>query len=200
MAWTAQRLLTLIGAATRGECISEARLAELSGYGAKQVENACQNLRRHGFIARSAKGCHRLTAAGHRALEAGVTLKSGPRGPETGVRRRDPGLRQRAWNALRSGKKLTVDDLIMRAADGTERDPRSNLRKYLRALARAGIVFSMPVRERALNPTSNGAIRWWLISDVGPLAPIYRARCNLVYDPNGEHYVAPPPFHAEPRP
>lgn len=190
MAWTAERLLMLIGTHCRGECVTEERLAALSGYTAKQVENACQNLLRHGFVKRSGKGCHRLTPAGQQAILDGATLRSGPRGRQPGVRPRDRGLRQRAWNVLRTGKKNTIDDIVMLAGEGLERDPRSNLRKYLRILQRAGVAMPMPRREAPLNPTSNGAQRWWLVRDLGPLAPVHRPGRNSLHDPNAECDIA----------
>lgn len=193
MPWTTETLLAAIGAAAPGECFTETRMVETSGLTAKQIENACANLRRHGFITRTAKGCHTLTAAGRKAVEEGARLRSGPKGPQQfGQRNRDRGLRQRAWNALRLGKKLTVDDIVMRIVDGGERDPAGNMRKYLRALERAGYVKCMPAREPKLNLTSNGCKRWLLIQDTGPLAPVWRAKRpgQPLYDPNLEREIA----------
>lgn len=184
--WTTETLLKTIDRHGLAECVDEARLAQLTGYSDKQVENACQNLRRHGFIERTGAGCHRLTTAGSEALAAGYGLRSGPRGPQKkGHRRLARGLRQRVWNCLRTGKKLTIDDVVLRVIDGHERDPRSNIGKYLAGLKLAGYV--MPVRREApLTPTSNGARRWVLVNDSGPLAPVVRVGRQAVYDPNTE--------------
>ena len=191
MPWTTETLLTAIGAVQPCDCFTEADMAKVTGLKPKQVENASQNLRRHGFITRSVRGCHTLTPAGRRALEEGAKLRSGPKGPQTsGQRARDRGLRQRAWNALRTLKKLTIDDIIMRVVDGDERDPRSNILKYVRALARAGYVQAMPQREAPLNATSNGCRRWLLITDTGPESPVYRVRRDTLYDPNLEQEIA----------
>lgn len=191
MTWTAETLLTAIGKHGMAECITEARLVELTGLSDKQVENACQRMTRHGFITRTGKGCHKLTQAGQEAITQGKTVRSGPQGPQTtGQRRRARGMRQRIWNCLRSGKKLTIDDIIMRAADGSEGDARSNVGKYVRALSKAGYTKPMPIREEALNPTSNGAVRWWLVSDTGPDAPVVRISRNTIYDPNLEEEIA----------
>lgn len=190
MPWTTETLLKAIGTSAPRDCITEARLVELTGYTAKQVENACNNLRRHGFVARTGKGCHRLTDAGRAALAEGAALRSGPKGPETGRRSRDPGLRQRAWNCLRLGRKLTYDDIAMRVVEGPERNARDNIRKYVGALAKAGYVQVMERREAALNPTSNGCLRFILVSDTGPLAPIVRVSRNTLYDPNLEREIA----------
>ncbi len=194
MAWTAEQLLTAVGQAAPRECITEARMAEITGLTPLQVEHAALKLRKHGFMTRTGQGCHKLTAAGRAALAAGRKIRSGPNGPETGHRRRDRGLRQRVWNVLRTGKKLTVDDLIMRVAEGGERDPRSNVRKYLVALARAGYVRQMPVREPGLNPSSNGCVRWWLVMDTGLDAPVARVGCAALWDANIEQQI---PFAAD---
>ena len=189
MAWTAEQLLTAVGQASPRECITETRMAEITGLAPLQVERAALKLRKHGFMTKTGQGCHKLTAAGRAALAEGRKIRSGPNGPETGHRRRDRGIRQRVWNALRTGKKLTIDDLIMRVAEGGERDPRSNIRKYLVALARVGYVRQMPVREAALNPTSNGCIRWWLVKDTGLQAPVVRASRGSLWDPNTEEQL-----------
>lgn len=189
MAWTAEQLLTAVGRASLRECITEARMAEITGLTPLQVEHAALKLRKHGFLRKTGQGCHKLTAAGRAALAEGRKVRSGPRGPETGHRRRDPGLRQRVWNALRSGKKLTIDDIIMRVCEGGERDPRSNIRKYLVALARVGYVRQMPVREAALNPTSNGCVRWWLVRDTGLQAPVARPSRAALWDANIEEQI-----------
>lgn len=190
MVWTAETLLTAIGQHGLAECITEARLVELSGYGEKQVENACQRLRRHGFVARTVEGCYSLTDAGKEAIAKAIKLRSGPKGKESGHRRRNAGMRQRIWNVLRTDKKLTVDDIVLLVSDGNEADPRGNVGKYVRCLSRAGYVIAMPVREAPLNPTSNGAIRWWLITDTGTQAPVVRQTRNTVYDPNLEEEIA----------
>ena len=197
MPWTTSKLLAAIGDASPKECITEERMAELTGLTARQVENACDRLRRHGFISRTGKGCHKLTEAGLQAYADGAKLHSGPNGKHTGVRRCARGLRQRAWNALRLGQKFTIDDILMRACEGDERDAYSNVRKYIRALADGGYVRAMPQREQPLNAMSNGCFRWLLINDTGPVAPIWRVARKSLYDPNTETVVSIDPAHVK---
>lgn len=194
MAWTAEQLLTAVGQASPRECITEARMAEITGLTPRQIEPAVLRLRKHGFMTKTGQGCHKLTAAGRAAIAAGRKIRSGPNGPEYGHRRLKAGLRQRVWNALRSGKKLTIDDILMRVAEGGERDPRCNVRKYLTALARAGYVRQMPLREAGLNPTSNGCVRWWLVQNTGTVAPVARMSRAALWDPNVEMQI---PFSGE---
>lgn len=191
MTWTAQPLLNAVAQAAPQDCITEARMAEITGMDARQIEAAALKLRKHGFMDRVGPGCHKLTDAGRAAYEAGVRLTSGPKGPQaTGQRLRDPGLRQRVWNVLRMHRKYSQDDILLLALEGGERDPASNVGKYLRALAKAGYVRRMPIRENPANLTSNGAIRWQLVTDTGPQAPVWRQSRNAVYDPNLEQEIA----------
>ncbi|MDP2808673.1 MAG: hypothetical protein Q8O34_00825 [Rhodocyclaceae bacterium] len=200
MPWTTETLLKAVLEAAPEDCITEARMAEISGLAGRQVERAVLKLRRHGFMTRTARGCHKLTEAGRAALAEGLSLSSGPKGPqESGQRRRDPGLRLRVWNVLRMGGKRTVDDILMRVVDGDERDAPSNVRKYLRALARAGYLLAMPARERPLNATSNGCVRWLLVKDTGPEAPVSRVSRGTLYDPNIEAEIPLAP-HVEAAP
>jgi hypothetical protein len=187
MPWTTETILKVIGIAPDTYCVTEERLAEATRLTPKQVENACGNLIRHGFLMRTGKGCHKLTDAGRAAIAEGARLRSGPKGPQLyGQRSRAPGLRQCAWNVLRMGGKRTIDDILMRSCEGKERDAYSNVRKYVKALARAGYVTRMPTREQALNATSNGCIRWFLVKDTGPEAPVWRVSRGTIYDPNTE--------------
>jgi hypothetical protein len=185
MTWTSQHLLNAVAQAASDDCITETRMAELTGMKPIQVERSAFKLRQHGFMTRVGQGCHQLTPAGRAAYEAGIKLTSGPTGPQaSGQRKRHPGLRQRVWNVLRLGRKVSVEDILLLVVQGGEKDPTSNVGKYLRALARAGYVRRMPIRETPSNLTSNGAIRWWLISDTGALAPVWRTSRDVIHDPN----------------
>ena len=185
MPWTTETLLKAIADRAPTECINETRMAEIAGLTRRQIQHAALNLRRHGFIERDKHGCHTITGAGRKALDEGANLRSGPKGPQqSGQRHRDPGLRQRAWNVLRMGKKVTIDDILMSAVEGGERDAYSNIRKYVRALSRAGYIRSMATREQPLGASTLGCVRWLLIHDTGPDNPVWRSTRDVVYDPN----------------
>lgn len=189
MVWTAELILTAINHAKPRDCFTRKDVERLTGMTAKQVEHACLKLRKHELIALTEKGCLRLTAAGRAAAAEGQTLRSGPRGMETGVRKRAETMRDRAWRAMRIRRKFGIADLVMLTALGGERDPESNMLKYIKALVQVGILVELPRREAPLNTTSNGCKRWWLRdeADTGPLAPIVRTgRRNEVFDPNTE--------------
>lgn len=93
------------------------------------------------------------------------------------------GLRQRAWWVMRRHGVFTLPELLAAVADGHERDAASNLGRYLRALAGAGIL-KLEGRARPESPTSNGALRYRLAVDCGRDAPVWRLKQNTVYDPN----------------
>lgn len=193
MAWTSQKLLMAIYQAGSDDCVTEQVLAESTGLNAGQVARAMCVLRRHKLIDKVGPGCHRLTAEGRRAAEHGMRLTSGPKGRHTGVRKPRPGrtLRERAWAAMRILRKFTQDDLILRIAQGQERDIESNVGKYTRALVKAGILTELPRREPGTALTSNGYKRYWLSeeNDTGPRAPIWRPARGQVYDPNTERQI-----------
>lgn len=192
MPWTTERILMAIQLADDADCITEAHLAEVSQLTARQVAVAAARLVRYGFIKRTSSGCHKITEAGRAALSEGnkVRWRSGPKGKHTGQRNCCHGLRQRAWNVLRMGGKRTIDDILMLAIEGDERDARGNVRKYLQALVRAGYVTTMAQREAPLNPTSNGCLRYLLTRDTGPAAPVLRVSRGVVFDPNTETTVS----------
>jgi len=182
--WKSEALLTAIAQAAPAECITEARMVDITGHSARSVEYSCLILRRRGLLTRTAQGCHKLTDAGRTAIAEGHHVRSGPRGRHTGTRVIRGTLRERAWGAMRILRKFSLADLIMLIAEGRERDITSNVGKYVRALTRAGLLRQLPQREQGGALTSNGNVRWLLIQDVGPLAPVWRAERGTVYDPN----------------
>ena len=94
------------------------------------------------------------------------------------------GLRQRAWWVIRKRQSFTLYELLDVLATGRERDATSNLGKYLRALAGAGI---LSIDEKLVSSgaaTSPGLFRYHLEINNGRLAPVVRISCDEVYDPN----------------
>lgn len=92
--------------------------------------------------------------------------------------------RQKYWTALRIAGKATLVDLVETASRRGD-DPAKaigNARKYLKALAKAGVAAVLPLRAKGHAPTSNGFLRFAIVRDLGPLAPIVRHKG--VFDPN----------------
>ena len=188
MAWIAEQLLTAIRDSDMRECVTEARLVELTGLTPLQVEQASLTLRHNHLLEKTGKGCHKLTSAGKEALAAGASVHSGPRGKrQHGKHIVKDSLRIRIWRAIRIRRKFSVPEIISLVADDTARgDITSNVQKYVRALAKAGYLIEMPKREQGAALTSNGFKRYWLTDekDTGLNAPIWRAARETVFDPN----------------
>lgn len=94
------------------------------------------------------------------------------------------GLRQRAWWVLRARSTVTLPQILASIADGSEKTAASNLRRYFRALERAGIVERHAQREPGRGMGSNGHVRYRLVRNSGRLAPVHRVSENAVFDPN----------------
>jgi len=99
-------------------------------------------------------------------------------------RTRSFGLRQRAWWVMRRHGVFTLPELLATLATGAERDAENNLGKYVRALAKAGILKCDDARAAPTAKTSNGCLRYRVAVDNGRKAPVWRARAGEVYDPN----------------
>lgn len=111
---------------------------------------------------------------------------------QTAPRTKAFGLRARAWWVMRETPRFTLASLLSIVADGDERDAASNLGKYLRALARAGILAEAG-RDQPASLTSNGDKVYRLRVNRGPKAPVWRASRGEVYDPNsGAVYALTP--------
>lgn len=103
--------------------------------------------------------------------------------------------RRRIWNSIRVLKRFTAADLAATAGIGQD-----NLRKYLLALARAGLI-AVAVPKR--NGYARGHAVWRLVNDLGPLHPLPRRDQSGVYDPNRDRlypYAQPSPARDHPDP
>jgi len=187
MAWIAEHLLKVIGEHAPDECITEERLVNLTRLKPMQVENAARKLRKHNLVMLTAPGCYRLTSAGKVALATeDARLRSGPRGAQPGVRIHRHSLRARVWRAIRIRRKFSIPEIEPLVLQGSEKNMRSNIGKYLKALELAGYLVKMKQREAGTALTSNGFARWWLPDDknTGPIAPVWRPAKNVVFDQN----------------
>ncbi len=186
MAWTSQALLTAIAKAAPGECITAARMVETTGMDAGQIDHSCAKLILHGFIDRTGPGCYVLTEAGRTAIAEGKKIVSGPKGPTGKARRVADTVRERAWRAMRIRSKFSLPELVGLVTRDGDKDPESNVRKYLGALQKAGYLVKLPRREAGTAPTSNGYVRWMLLPErnTGPLAPVWSPGRHSVRDPN----------------
>ena len=158
-------------------------IADGTGIDRIQVSKSCTILRSRGLIAQEAVGRFRATPAGREFLAQGQAVQSGPIGPHTG-KPRPQGLRARAWAAMRAQGQFTVGGLVEIAVKGGEAYPHNNIRAYVRKLEAAGYVARLRRRQAGTAPTSNGYIRYLLLKNTGPKAPIWRPRKGALFDPN----------------
>lgn len=90
--------------------------------------------------------------------------------------RRVRDVRQRAWNAMLIHKTFTSFQIQASSDIG-----KSNLSKYLKALARAGYI---KVQRPRQSGRTMGHTVWRLARNTGPKCPIVRADGSGVYDCN----------------
>lgn len=196
MTWTSETVMETIGKHMLNECVTNARLVELTGLKPKQVENSTGLLKQHGFIKTIDPGCYRITQAGIIALESDTNLRSGPKGkrPRAPIFRNS--LRARVWNAIRIRKTFSIPELEPLVSKGNEKAVASNIRKYLKALENAGYLIKMSKRQLGTAITSNGFARWRLdpLKDTGPTAPVWRQGKDTVFDPNTRNEISLTPI------
>jgi hypothetical protein len=134
---------------------------------------------------------YELTDNGAAFRLLGKEIKSGPRKGHTGKSKpRENTFRTRVWKALRFAKKATVFELIeVAGAPGNVRTAATNTHRYLQALEAVKVTRTLDLRAPGAAPTSNGFIRYALVKDLGPQAPVVGTKG--VFDPNSATYLAP---------
>jgi predicted transcriptional regulator len=181
-----EKVLTALPA--NNECIRIGALSKATGIPKRRLVNLIATLTRSGLVTAPKIGCYRRTPKGDKFIADGKAFRSGPTMP-SGPRPSSDGLRARAWHALRMLKKATLPEIIEIADAGAQKSPSTNLYRYFAALIRAGVMAKLDVREAGAAMTSNGFVRWSLIRDLGPAAPVLRH--GGVYDPNRETMIEP---------
>jgi hypothetical protein len=108
------------------------------------------------------------------------------------------GLRARAWWVIRRSKRFTLPDLLCTLADGSQKDPAANLKKYLARLVKVGILDVAKDRKDDGKLTSNGLYDYRLARDLGPKAPVAIRDSLNVLDPNSGQVLEPKDAQEEP--
>lgn len=172
MKWHGLDILTALKSGPK--VISE--IAEVTGMQAQAVKSALLVLVRRGLL-NTGEGVAEITDKGRAWVDAGMEVMGGPRTEKVWSRRQTT-LRDRAWRAMRIKRKFDLDTLLWVVANGDEKGAVHNLKRYARALERAG--YLIPMRSGWLLPDDR---------DTGPLAPALNTRTRTVTDANtGERW------------
>lgn len=159
-----------------GACRTIDQLDEVLELNRRQISDGAAKLIYRGFLERIETGCYQLTKAGLKAAESGEEITSGPWKPDVAKSRkpRPNTFRQRAWNAMRMAEIFTYSELIVAAAGKDDKNPLSNIQRYVRKLIQAGYVSPLPTRKGGTRITSNGFKQFLLRPNNGPIAPVVR--------------------------
>lgn len=180
---TSDRILRhLSGAGARGASLDDLSDA-ISDVSRKALVMSTNVLATRALISRPALGHYRITDAGLIAIDAGNGVKPGKRGPRQ-AQVFSSSLRARVWLAMRAMGKFSIDDLLLRGAVGDEANAHDNVGRYLNALEAGGYLVRLRARAPGEAPTSRGYVRWLLVRNTGPMAPVWRRRLERLYDPN----------------
>ena len=167
---------------------SVSKIASAINANPKSVAKNCRSLLRRNFVSYDTKKrFYGITSEGISILHTGHEITSGsnkPRRPQV----QHNTFRAYAWRAMRIKGKFAIDDLLSVLNDGSAKNARNNLHKFIRALVDAGYLKEMHRRAPGNSPYSNGFKRWWLEKDTGPLTPMIRQ--DSIYDPNTGETVA----------
>jgi hypothetical protein len=107
-------------------------------------------------------------------------VKTGWSAPRT----RTVGLREKAWWVIRKNRSITLAELMLTICKGSEKTPRVNLQRWLTPLVNVAVLSRQRVSDG--KQFSNGSYRYTLMRDLGPKAPVVRAKAGEVFDPNSQ--------------
>ena len=152
----------------------------------KSISNSLCHLIHLGYVERSENSSYRLTQQGISLKTSGqeVTFSTGPTKGYLKQHVHRHSLRERVWRLIRLKRKFSIKDLLSIVLNGTEKDPESNIQRYLKALSRTHYISELKMREAGNVKQSNGFKRYVLIKDTGNKAPLLRMQSKEVYDPN----------------
>lgn len=146
---------------------------------ADRIRSAAKHLVNRGYLVRM-EGCYQLTDKGQDFVASEVRLTESSQKGDFTARARFS-LRTRVWNLIRMRSLWSVDDLLMTLADGTEKDAEKGVKRYVRALLKAGYVERTPRNPQLFR----------LARNTGRLAPALNTPARTLTDANtGEvHHV-----------
>jgi hypothetical protein len=181
--WPGGKVLAALPA--EAGCMTLDELETATGFSRDRLSALINLMNSNGLVKVRRAGCYSRTPAGDKAIEK--PRKSG--GPRKGQQLAF-GLTPRVWRALRILGKASLPELL-EIADAQGR-PAEHTRKYLAMLTRYGIVVISGRRSEGSAPTSNGFKRYILVRDLGPIAPVWSQRKQVLFDPNSRENIPLP--------
>lgn len=161
-----------------GQIYSVGYLSGLLGLTGRQVTLAATLLMRRGYAKRMSVGRYRLTEEGAAAAAMDVKLVARPDEAPGGGRKHRDTFRERAWRSMRIHRRFTMNDIIA-DADRNDGAGRKNAETFVQALRKAGYVRALSGRA-----PGRGGMRFELVRNTGPLAPVHRKGKRLIHDFN----------------
>lgn len=189
MPWPGNRILNTLQLLDRSASAQE--IATATSLDIDQVWKSCETLVKNKLITRPERGVYRITEAGKAAITHGKGCMPGPKAPTGPVSRRRNTFTQRLWNALRIEQKGTIGGFVsmILQEDEDEQAAMTAAQKYICALCRANYMVRLPGRSRGTAVTSNGYVRYLLVVNSGPKAPMVRRIEKSIFDPNVDQVV-----------
>lgn len=162
-----------------GKTMLRREMASCLGVPSEVVRKSCATLVSRDYIL-DMEGCCQITDKGKAFLASMKNCSNGPQKGDFATRSRFS-LRTRAWNLIRMRTTWNVDELLMSLADGKEKDAERGLKRYVRALLKAGYVERTPRNPQLFR----------LVKNTGRFAPALNTPAKTLTDPNtGEvHHV-----------
>ena len=162
-----------------GKVMLTRELAARLGVPTDNIRSAGKLLAGRGYIFKM-EGCYQITDNRQDFVASEAERMPGVQKGDFAARSRFS-LRTRVWNLIRIRSLWSVDDLLMTLADGTEKDAEKGLKRYIRALLKAGYVERTPRNQQIFR----------LVRNTGRLAPALNYTDRSITDSNtGEvHHV-----------
>lgn len=155
-----------------GKTMLRREMASCLGVPSDTIRTSGRTLVSRGYVV-DMEGCYQITDKGQGFLASGKACSNGSQKGDFVARSRFS-LRTRAWNLIRMKTAWSVDDLLMSVADGTEKDAERGMRRYVRALLKAGYVERTPRNPQLFR----------LVKNTGRFAPALNTPAKTLTDPN----------------
>lgn len=153
----------------------------------REYHRAAGQLWRRGLIVPTSGHTYAISEKGIAFVDNLQTIKSGPQGEHTGIRKPPKGtIIHYIWQTMRLKKVATIEDIILLLPfdDMDQKRMYETVKRTLYWWRKAGIVTILRKKAKGTHYNSRGLNRYKLIHDLGPYHPIVRSRKGEIYDQN----------------